>query len=79
MGAALHELSHDRYACRSQQLAQLGDVIALAQRAHAESSLARAARALRDVLSPVGAARRGRKRTAAVAASLHPASSLVAR
>src|SRR5207244_496453 len=78
VGAALHELADDRYACRSQQLAELGDIIALAQRAYAKSSLARAARALRLALSPLDAARCGRERTAAIAASLHPAPSLVA-
>ena len=35
MSAALHELADDRHPCRSQQLAELGDVIALAQRPYA--------------------------------------------
>src|SRR5439155_10350108 len=77
MCAALHELAGDRYACRSQQLAELRDVIAVAQRAHAKRALARPPRALRLALSPLGAARCGRQRTAAIAASLHPAPSLV--
>ena len=47
--AALDQLADDRDTGGAQQLAELGEVVALLQRAHAQGALRRALRGLRSV------------------------------